>query len=87
MRGDIIKAIMPRERRLPTEEERKGYNRRLDNTLSKSKIAAETTVAFAAASIAFPIALPGAVVAAGETARQTIKLSSEVIRFHRKYRR
>jgi len=78
---------MSAERRLPTEEERKAYNRRLDNIDRKSKIAMQTTVAFAAASIAFPIALPGAVITAGETARQTIKMSSEVINFNRKYRR
>ena len=78
---------MQSERRLPTEEERNEYNQRLDNTLRKSRIAAETTIAFAAASIAFPPALPGAVVTAGETLRQTIKLSSDAIQFHRKYRR
>ena len=87
MRGDTIKAIMPRERVLLTEEESEEHNRRLGNILSKSKIAAGATTAFAAASIAFPIVLPGAFVAAGETARQTIKMSSEAVKFHRKYRR
>jgi len=83
---------MPRERLLPTEEERKEYNRRLDNTFDKVKVAGDkvkvagaATGAFVAASAVFPPALAGALVTMGETTRQVIKMNLEAIKFYRKY--
>lgn len=85
MMGDTLEPTMSREKLLPTREQGKDYQKRLDSTSDKMKIASGATVVFTAAAAVFPPALGGTVVTMTEMARQGIKLNMEVMKHHQKY--
>lgn len=85
MRCDKIEPIMSNEKLLPTRNERDEHFSQMDNIFDKVKVSAIVGLAFTGASMVFPPALPGAVVAAGEVGRQVLTMNLEFIKYHHKY--